>query len=184
LSENNSNRRIIVVGVGNVLFKDEGVGCYAAKMLETNYRFSPEIEIIDGATLGFKLMTYFQEYDDVIILDTVSIEEAPGSLYRLPSDVLLGLGSYRKTAHEVEVVEMLEICSMLDQIANVTIMGIVPEDIESVDIDLTDTLKKHFPAFIAEIVKEIQQLGVTVTAKDNQTFEEILPLFSEAQFSR
>ena len=70
----------IVIGVGNLLFKDEGVGILAAKYLEENYKFEGDLEIIDGGTLGFKLMTYFQEYDNVIILDTVSIEDKAGDI--------------------------------------------------------------------------------------------------------
>ena len=97
-------KKNIVIGVGNMLFKDEGIGIYAAEYISQNYEFDDkDLEIIDGGTLGFKLMTYFQEYDNVIILDTVSIEDEVGSIYRLPSDVLLGLGTYRKTAHEVEL---------------------------------------------------------------------------------
>ena len=134
-------KRNIVIGVGNMLFKDEGIGIYAAEYIKQNYKFDDEeLEIIDGGTLGFKLMTYFQEYDNVIILDTVSIEDKAGEIYRLPSDVLLGLGNYRKTAHEVEIVEMLEIVSVLDSHANVTIIGIIPEDIISVEIGLTQSM--------------------------------------------
>ena len=103
-------KKNIVIGVGNMLFKDEGIGIYASEYISQNYEFDDkDLEIIDGGTLGFKLMAYFQEYDNVIILDTVSIEDEVGGIYRLPSDVLLGLGTYRKTAHEVEIVEMLEI---------------------------------------------------------------------------
>ena len=120
-------KKNIVIGVGNMLFKDEGIGIYASEYIKQNYEFDDEtLEIIDGGTLGFKLMAYFQEYDNVIILDTVSIEDEIGGIYRLPSDVLLGLGTYRKTAHEVEIVEMLEIVSVLDTHANVTIIGIIP----------------------------------------------------------
>ena len=138
-------KRNIVIGVGNMLFKDEGIGIYAAEYIKQNYKFDDEeLEIIDGGTLGFKLMTYFQEYDNVIILDTVSIEDKAGEIYRLPSDVLLGLGNYRKTAHEVEIVEMLEIVSVLDSHANVTIIGIIPEDIISVEIGLTQSMENRF----------------------------------------
>ena len=67
-----------------MLFKDEGIGIYASEYIRQNYEFDDEtLEIIDGGTLGFKLMTYFQEYDNVIILDTVSIEDEVG-IYRLP----------------------------------------------------------------------------------------------------
>ena len=158
----------IVIGVGNVLFKDEGVGIYAAHYLEQNYEFEGDLEIMDGGTLGFKLMTFFQEYDNVIILDTVSIEDEPGSIFRLPSEVLLGMGQYRKTAHEVEIVEMLEICSVLDKHAEVTILGIIPEDIQSVKIGLTQKIEKAFMDLINQALKDIEALGVTVTKKEEQ----------------
>ena len=163
----------IVVGVGNVLFKDEGVGIYASKFLQQNYEFDDSLEIIDGGTLGFKLMTYFQEYDNVIILDTVSVEDEPGSIYRLPSDVLLGMGQYRKTAHEVEIVEMLEICSVLDKHATVTILGIIPEDIESVEIGLTSTLEEKFEDFISQALQEIENIGVKIEKTDNKILKAV-----------
>ncbi|NPA03850.1 MAG: hydrogenase maturation protease, partial [Epsilonproteobacteria bacterium] len=123
--------------------------------------FSPEIEIIDGGTLGFKLMRYYQEYKKVIIIDTVSVTDRPGAIYNLPAKALLGLGAYRKTAHEVEVVEMLEICSLLEEMAEVNVIGVVPKDIESVEINLTPQIKKAFPLLYQEVLKELQKEGVS-----------------------
>jgi len=163
----------IVIGVGNLLFKDEGIGIYAAKYIEENYTFEPSIEIIDGGTLGFKLMSYFQEYDNVIILDTVSIEDNAGEIFRLPSDVLLGLGNYRKTAHEVEIVEMLEICSVLDEHAKVTILGIIPQDIEKVEIGLTPKIEERFEEYIAHVIKEIEEMGCKATKVQNKSIKQI-----------
>ena len=168
-------KRNIVIGVGNMLFKDEGIGIYAAEYIKQNYKFdNEELEIIDGGTLGFKLMTYFQEYDNVIILDTVSIEDKAGEIYRLPSDVLLGLGNYRKTAHEVEIVEMLEIVSVLDSHANVTIIGIIPEDIISVEIGLTQSMENRFEEFILNSIKEIESLGIKATKINNILIPDIV----------
>ena len=168
-------KRNIVIGVGNMLFKDEGIGIYAAEYIKQNYKFDDEeLEIIDGGTLGFKLMTYFQEYDNVIILDTVSIEDKAGEIYRLPSDVLLGLGNYRKTAHEVEIVEMLEIVSVLDSHANVTIIGIIPKDIETVQIGLTIEMEDKFEEFILNGIKEIESLGIKATKVRNILIPDIV----------
>lgn len=167
-------KKNIVIGVGNMLFKDEGVGIYASEYLSQNYEFEGDIEVIDGGTLGFKLMSYFQEYENVVILDTVSIEDNPGEIFRLPSDVLLGLGNYRKTAHEVEIVEMLEICSVLDSHANVTILGIIPEDIVSVGIGLTDTMENRFEEFILHAIKEIESLGVKTKKVNNILIPDIV----------
>ena len=165
----------IVIGVGNMLFKDEGIGIYASEYIRQNYEFDDEtLEIIDGGTLGFKLMTYFQDYDNVIILDTVSIEDEVGGIYRLPSDVLLGLGNYRKTAHEVEIVEMLEIVSVLDSHAKVTIIGIIPEDIVSVEIGLTEQMENRFEEFILNGIKEIESLGIKATKVNNISIEDVV----------
>ena len=168
-------KRNIVIGVGNMLFKDEGIGIYASEYIKQNYEFDDEeLEIIDGGTLGFKLMTYFQEYDNVIILDTVSIEDKVGDIYRLPSDVLLGLGNYRKTAHEVEIVEMLEIVSVLDSYANVINIGIIPEDIINVQIGLTTTMENKFEEFILNSIKEIESLGIKATKVNNILIPDIV----------
>ena len=169
-------KRNIVIGVGNMLFKDEGIGIYASEYIKQNYKFDDEtLEIIDGGTLGFKLMTYFQEYDNVIILDTVSIEDEIGGIYRLPSDVLLGLGTYRKTAHEVEIVEMLEIVSVLDSHANVTIIGIIPADIETVEIGLTKAMEDKFEEFVLNGIKEIESsLGIKATKVNNIAISDVV----------
>ena len=55
-------KNTIIIGVGNMLFKDEGIGIYASEYIKQNYEFDEDLEIIDGGTLGFKLMAYFQEY--------------------------------------------------------------------------------------------------------------------------
>jgi hydrogenase maturation protease len=149
-----------VIGIGNILFMDEGVGVYAAKYLERNYAI--DADIVDGGTLGFKLMRYYQEYDKVIIIDTVSIEDDPGSIYNLPSDVLLGLG----------------ICSLLENHAKVNIVGIVPADIESVAIDLTPTLKSRFDALVAEVLAELRRDGVAYEKRGDESLESIIAAYA------
>lgn len=179
LEEKNSKKLqmqsdLIIVGVGNVLFKDEGIGVYAARYLEENITTNPAIEIIDGATLGFQLMRYFQEYKKVVIIDTVSVEDAPGSIYRLPAEEMLGLGSYRQTAHEVEIVEMLEICSLLDKMAEVIIIGVVPEDIKSIEIGLTKSLIDCFENIITTVTKELEMGSYGVTREERVPLDEII----------
>lgn len=162
------NLNIAVVGVGNVLFTDEGVGVYASKYLEANYSFSKGVDIIDGGVLGFRLMPFFQDYDYVILIDTISIEDEAGSIYKLPKDAMLGLGSYRKTAHEVEVVEMLEICTFLDKCADVTVIGMIPEDIETVACSLTPKLVANFDEYIKTILDTLNSIGATYTKQEKQ----------------
>jgi hydrogenase maturation protease len=167
-------KKIVVIGIGNILFTDEGVGVYAGRYLEANYDFSPPVEIIDGGTLGFGLMDYYLSYDKVVILDTLSIEDAPGSVYHLPADELLGLGHYRKTAHEVEVVEMLEICSLQGSTAEVSVVGIVPEDITTVEMALSSPVRENFTVLTRRVLAELRAEGVEVTELPESTMLEAI----------
>ena len=100
---------ISVVGVGNVLYRDEGVGVYAALYLQQAFRFTPQIEVADGALLGFGLMDFFGDERTVIVLDAVLAEREPGTVYRLPTDRLLDLGpEVTPTAHEVDPIYLLK----------------------------------------------------------------------------
>lgn len=172
-------KSIAVVGIGNILFQDEGIGCYAGKILEENYIFSNAIEFVDGGTLGFKLMTYFQSFEKVLIIDTVSIEAAAGSVHTLDTEGVMNVSRNRQTAHEVEVVEMLEICSILDNMAEVSMVGMVPEDIVSVNIGLTDTVKQAFPALMAEVIAELERSGVTCKSKTVQkSLDEVIAAYN------
>lgn len=159
---------VVIIGVGNILLKDEGVGVYAAKYIAENFLFSPSIEIIDGGTIGYKLVNYFQSRSKVFILDTISADDESGSIYSMPSKALMGMGNYRRTAHEVEVVEMLEICSLTGTMAEVNVIGIVPEDIKSVGIGLTDKLKSHFDTFVGTAVDELKKAGFKAKYKLNK----------------
>ena len=164
----------IIIGIGNLLFCDDGVGIIAVEYLKKNYMFSDGFELLDGGTLGFNLIEYFTEYDSVFIIDTLSMDDKAGKIYKIPSEELLGGSSYKKTAHEVEVVHMLEACELHDKKANITIFGIVADDITSVQIGLSETLKNSFDMLIKTLLSAIEELGVKVTKTDNFTYQEVV----------
>ena len=176
---------IAVIGVGNILFSDDGIGVYATKYLETNYCFKPSIDIIDGGTLGFNLMRYFNDYDQVIILDTLSIDEAAGTIYHFPSDVLLGLGDTRKTVHEVEVTQMIELASMMGTRASISVLGIIPSDIQTVAMHLSPIAKDQFRALIQNLLQILNNSGVTVTANEQLVgLDEIIESYRDPRVDR
>jgi len=164
----------IVIGVGNLLFCDDGLGIIAVKYLKKNYLFSDGFELLDGGTLGFNLIEYFTEYDNVFIIDTLSIDDKAGEIYKIPSEELLGGSAYKKTAHEVEVVHMLEACELYEKRANITIFGVVAEDINSVQIGLSKILKSNFDTLIKTLINAIEELGVKVTKTNNFTYLEVV----------
>ena len=170
---------IALIGVGNVLFNDEGAGVYAVRYLEKNYDFLPRIDIIDGGTLGVRLSECFLEYEKVFLVDTVSIEDAPGSIYLLPAEELAGLGATRQTVHEVEVTQMLETCRLAGECAEVSIVGIIPEDIRSVAFGLSKVVEQRFPDLIGVILGLLEKEGVKASLNGHSSLEQIIASYAD-----
>jgi len=153
--------RITVVGVGNILYRDEGVGVYAARYLQRAYRFAPEIELADGAALGFSLMDFFEDASTVIVLDALLADAAPGTVYRLPTERLLDLGdAVIPTAHEVDPILLLKRAHAFGQRPEMVLLGIVPEDASRMEVGLTPAIVAAFPRFIRAVLDELGARGV------------------------
>ena len=165
---------IAIIGIGNILFKDEGLGIYATEYLKQNYQFSPNVDLIDGGTLGMNLIHYYQSYEQVILLDTISVESSTkgklkdaaesGAVYSLDSETLQGLGAYRKTAHEVEVLQTLELAALTGETAKIQVIAMVPEDIQTVAIQLSQTVEQAMPLMIQTTIEYLESLGIEVKA--------------------
>jgi hydrogenase maturation protease len=164
--------KTIIIGIGNILFYDDGLGVIAAKYLEKNYSYitddsssfaSSSFEILDGGTLGFTLLEYFTHYDNVFILDTLSSNEEIGSIYKIPAHALLGGNSYKNSAHEVEVLQMLEACELYEKKAEINIFAMIPKDIHRVEIGLSEVVKDNFISFIETIVKSLKFFNIKVS---------------------
>ncbi len=155
------SERVHVVGMGNILYRDEGIGVYAARCLQTAFLFNPEVEVVDGATLGFGLMDLFSPGAKIIVLDALATDAAPGTMYRLAREQLLDLGpSMQPTAHEVEPLELLKLSEVLGEPPDMVLMGIVPADAQTMEVGLTPELTAAFPAYVEAVVSELRAGGV------------------------
>jgi len=175
------SKRVALIGSGNAFFKDEGIGLYAAKYIKENYSFNHDIlEIVDGGTLGFKLMPLLQEFDAVIIVNTASDEsKKAGDISVKTTDEFLDGALVKKTANEVEIAEMLQICSMAEKVAETTVISIVPEDIISVEVSLTENIRKAWESYIQMVVEQLKKMNVEIHKKDKQlSLDAILDIFA------
>jgi hydrogenase maturation protease len=169
------NERVHVVGMGNILYGDEGVGVYAARYLHAAYRFSPAINIVDGATLGFGLMELFESGAKIIVLDALATDAPAGTTYRLPREELLNLGpEMQPTAHEVEPLELLKLAEVLGEPPDMVLFGIVPADAQTMAVGLTRALTAAFPAFVDAVMSEIRASGIQAELVRPMTVDEVI----------
>ena len=158
-------RRITVLGVGNILFADEGVGVRVVERLQEQYEFPDNVLILDGGVLGLGLLGFMVDSDDLVVVDTVKYGNAPGTLYRLEGDEVPKRFLDKTSIHEVDFLEALTACEALDKVPKTVIIGVEPQDIESLSIELTPTIAKQVDPIIAMVLKELSRLGVAFQEK-------------------
>jgi len=152
--ENEMTPRIVIIGVGNLLMKDEGIGIHAVQSLQ-EIDLPPDVKLIDGGTSP-DLISYTRAGDKMIIIDAARAGGKPGTIYRFrPEDIAAGKGSLT-SAHEMGVAENLNLMTITGNApAEVVIIGIEPGEIDW-GTELSPQLKQRLPAIVKVVLKEIR----------------------------
>lgn len=171
-------RNVAVLGVGNVLEEDDGVGIYAAAYLDANYTLGGDVRIINGGVEGINLLNLFLENDRIVILDTINLNDEPGSIYNIPSHELSGHGLNSGGAHEVGVMQCLDMIELMGRpLPESNVMGIVPARI-TFHMGLSEELTRRFETYIASIIAYLQTCGIDVVKKEStKTLSEVIDTF-------
>lgn len=169
-------KRVALIGIGNIIFHDEGMGAYLVKYIQENYEENPNLTIVEGGTLGFSLMTYYQEYDKIIVVGTGSKDGPVGTISSENAEqVMANEGATRKTANEVEITMMIEICSFHENMGEVQLITMVPYDIIEVKNAMTPEALEHMPKLVEETILELKRSGIELQKKkDTVPFDEII----------
>ncbi len=178
--------KIALIGIGNIMFHDEGLGAYLVKYIEENYESNPHLTIVEGGTLGFTLMTYYQEYDKVIVVGTGSKEGPIGTIAsENAEEVMANENATRKTANEVEITMMIEICSFHEEMGEVQLVTMVPEDIIDVRNGLTDSVLSHMPKLLDATLGELENSGIKLKRRlgSQVSFETIIDGYANPKMS-
>jgi len=156
---NSNEKHIMVLGVGNLLFTDEGVGIHAVKTLLERYEFSQNVSIEDGGVLGINLLGIISEADELIVVDAIRNGGAPGTLHRLEGDDIPKRILAKNSLHQVDLLEALTLCQALDKVPETVIVGVEPEDIETLGLELTPPVQEKIGDLIAMVLRELDRLG-------------------------
>lgn len=156
---------LLILGVGNVLYRDEALGVKAMQLLAKNYTFQDNVTIHDGGTLGLGLMEILMSCDLAIIIDTVTSGYEPGTLYRLEGEDLRKSISFADSMHQTDLVDTLIMCDLAGKRPDCIVFGMEPLDIETLDTNLSPIIEANMPRLITEILKELTKLGISYTEK-------------------
>ncbi|MFW5487573.1 MAG: HyaD/HybD family hydrogenase maturation endopeptidase [Desulfovibrio sp.] len=157
--------RILVMGVGNILFTDEGLGVRVIEALEESYSFSDNVELYDGGTLGMRLMDPIMNSDYLIVVDAVLGDGEPGSVYRLTDDDLRKSLAFKNSMHQTDLVDTLIYCDIAGHRPDAVVVGIEPYDFQTMAVELSGPIKERLPRIMEKVVEEICSAGGSAQPK-------------------
>lgn len=154
---------IILLGVGNILLTDEGLGVHVVNEMRKEYTFSPEIGIIDGGTMGMELLSYMRGMKKLLLVDAVNGGEEPGTVYEFPHRDMETYFTDHISVHEVGMQDILRIRALQDDpLEDAMVIGVEPESLD-IGLEVSDTVKNVLPDVKQRVIGVLKTWGVEVT---------------------
>ena len=151
--------RVLVLGLGNVLLGDDGLGPVALARLEQEYRFPPEVRLVDGGTLGLTLLDELAQARHAILVDAVATGEAPGTLVRLDGEAVRDAVRERLSVHQVGVADLLDVARLVGCYPDsVLLLGLVPGSI-GLHVGRTAAVESALSGLVSAVAREVRSLG-------------------------
>ncbi len=155
------NKSFLILGVGNILLRDEGLGVRTIEYLKDRFSIPPEVSTIDGGTGGLALLSLIRDYDYIIIVDAIASQGSPGTLYRILGKELQKAPPLMTTAHQLGFQDLLAIAHLEGNNPDVVIIGMEPLDI-SPGLELSPLVRERLPQVADMVREELAEFGIDV----------------------
>jgi len=158
-----SNGKTLVLGLGNIIMRDEGLGVRACERLTQRYRLPDDVTVLDGGTLGLDLLPYLEGVNDLLIIDAVSAGAPPGSLVRLENEQIPQTLALKTSMHQVGLQELLAVMALRGQTPpRVVLWGMEPLILEP-GLDLSEPVLANLDTLVTSVVAELRSWGIPVS---------------------
>ncbi|TCJ16276.1 HyaD/HybD family hydrogenase maturation endopeptidase [Parasulfuritortus cantonensis] len=157
--------RIVVLGVGNILLTDEGIGVRAIEELGRRYQVPAEVDLLDGGTSAMELLDDLANCNLLIIADCVRAGRAPGTLLRLKDEEIPALFRTKLSPHQVGLPDVLATLVITHEAPEHTVLfGVEPESLAT-HMGLTPIVEAVLPVLVDAIAAEIAAAGIAIPAR-------------------
>jgi hydrogenase maturation protease len=153
--------KVLVLGIGNLLWADEGFGIRALETLHAGWRFGPGVRLLDGGTQGLYLLPYVEGSRKLLILDAVDYGLAPGNVKIVHNaEVPSFMGAKKMSLHQTGFQEVLAVAQLRGwHPQELALIGMQPAVLEDYGGSLSETVKRELPAAVDAAVRTLEQWG-------------------------
>lgn len=157
---------VLVLGVGNILLRDEGLGVRTVEYIQANYSVPEGVEVVDGGTGGLALISVIRGYERLVIIDAVATGSPAGTIHRIDGERLRSSPPLGATAHQLGVRDMLAIAGLEGLTPEVVVIGVEPFDI-SAGLELSERMSAIVPEIASAVAGELASCGYEL--KENKS---------------
>lgn len=145
--------RILIMGIGNYLMGDEGVGVHLAETLE-GYTLPPNVDVVDGGTGGFHLLEYFEKYKEVILVDA-TLDNNPVGHIRLVQPKFASDFPKAMSTHDIGLKDMMSSLQLMGKVPHIHLFVVSIESIQQQGIELTPEIAAILPELIEQVIGQV-----------------------------
>ncbi len=153
--------KVALIGLGNILLRDEGVGVHVLNAIKERYAFSPPVELIDGGTMGLDLLPFFEDRERILIVDAVDFGEEPGHIEAIEDEDIPSVFLPKLSVHHIGLSDVLFVSRLMDiKPEKICLIGIQPESIDA-GLEMTEPIKSALGELTGFIIQKLEQWNVT-----------------------
>jgi hydrogenase maturation protease len=155
----------LVLGLGNILLRDEGIGVRALELLDERYEFPPEVQLLDGGTLGLNLLPYVEDADRLLVIDAVKMGGEPGTVVRLEGEEVPASLSVKISPHEMGLADVLAAAQLRGRCpSELVLVGVQPGVIDT-GLELSAPVAAQVASLVEAALSQLSRWGIEWTAK-------------------
>jgi len=151
--------KTLVLGVGNKLMSDEGIGVHVIERLASKYILPGEVQLLDGGTLGLDLLYYLEGIENLLIVDAAETGKEAGTMIRLEGDEVPAFMSIKISPHQMGVPDMLAAAKMKDIYPKRLVLWGIQPDVITLSLDLSPALASKVDSLTDNLVGELRNWG-------------------------
>lgn len=147
--------KTLIVGLGNPLMSDEGLGITIIEKLERDFKLPSHIFLLDGGTAGYALIDYVKGFEKIIIIDAVKGGRTAGTIYRFTSEEVISQPALKLSGHQIDLAEVLNLAEKLGELPETILIGVEPDKLDY-SLELTPKVAASVDSVITTILDEIE----------------------------
>jgi hydrogenase maturation protease len=160
--------KTLVLGLGNILLSDEGVGVRVVERLQERYVFPPDVQILDGGTLGLDLMPYVESADRLLVVDALEMSATPGTVARLEGDEVPAFLGPKISPHQMGLADLLAAARLCDCYPEELVLWGVQPELMDVGLDLSPSVAARVETLVENVLAELGRWGIEPTGSVQQ----------------